>query len=84
MNWGRAGGVLLVIAGVYQLTPTLDELTLKDKFQKTWTVFARSGRPGTFWNRYGPARDNYAIFNTPTSSGTLLRTKQCDYWESLQ
>jgi para-nitrobenzyl esterase len=64
-------------------TPTPDELTLKDKFQKTWTDFARSGNPGNFWNRYEPAQDNYVIFDTPTSSGTGLRTKQCDYWNSV-
>jgi para-nitrobenzyl esterase len=66
--------------GFYQLTPTLDEVTLKNKFQKTWTDFARSGSPGNFWDRYDPARDNYAIFNTAMSSGTQLRTTQCDFW----
>ena len=69
--------------GIYQLTPTPDEVTLKEKFQKTWTDFARSGRPGDFWNRYDASQDNYAIFNTPMSSGSQLRTKQCDYWSPV-
>jgi para-nitrobenzyl esterase len=66
--------------GALPLTPTLDELTLKDKFQKTWADFAKSGNPGSFWNRYDSALDNYAIFNTPMLSDTQLRTKQCEYW----
>jgi len=66
--------------GYYPVTPTPDELTLKGKFQKTWTDFASLGSPGNFWDRYEPARDNYAAFNTPMSTGTQLRTKQCDFW----
>jgi para-nitrobenzyl esterase len=87
MSFGASHGFDLAFVfgtfGIYQLTPTLDELTLKDKFQKTWMDFARSGSPGNFWDRYQPARDNYAIFNTPMSSGTGLHTKQCDYWNSV-
>jgi para-nitrobenzyl esterase len=84
VSYGASHGFDLLFVfgtfGFYQLTPTLDELTLKDKFQKIWTDFARSGSPGNFWDRYEPARDNYVIFNIPMSSGTQLRTKQCDYW----
>jgi para-nitrobenzyl esterase len=67
--------------GFYDLKPTPDELTLKAKFQKTWADFARSGSPGGFWDRYDPSRDNYVMFNTPMSSGSQLRKKQCDYWD---
>jgi para-nitrobenzyl esterase len=65
------------------LTPTPDELTLKAKVQKTWADFARWGSPGDFWDRYDPSRDNYVIFNTPMSSGSQLRKKQCDYWDLI-
>jgi para-nitrobenzyl esterase len=67
--------------GYYLLTPTLDELTLKEKFQKTWADFARSGNPGDFWKRYDATQDNYAIFNIPMSSDTQLR-KKCVYWDT--
>ena len=66
--------------GFYEMTPTLDELTLKEKFQKAWADFARSGSPGDFWSRYDATRDNYAVFNTPMSTDTQFRTKQCDFW----
>jgi hypothetical protein len=65
------------------LTPTPDELILKAKVQKTWADFARTGSPGDFWDRYDPSRDNYVIFNTPMSSGSQLRKKQCDYWDDI-
>jgi para-nitrobenzyl esterase len=84
VSFGASHGFDLVFVfgtfGYYRLTPTPDEQTLRDKFQKVWTDFARSGNPGNFWDRYEPAQDNYAIFNTPMSSGTRLRTKQCDHW----
>jgi len=84
VSYGASHGFDLIFAfgtlGYYQVTPTLDELTLKEKLQKTWTDFAKTGSPGSFWDRYQQARDNYAVFNTPMSSGTKLRTKQCDFW----
>jgi carboxylesterase type B len=65
------------------LTPTPDERILKAKFQKTWADFAGSGSPGDLWDRYDPSRDNYVIFNSPMSSGSQLRKKQCDYWDMI-
>jgi para-nitrobenzyl esterase len=87
MTYGASHGFDLLFLfgtfGYYQMTPTLDELTLKDNYQKIWMEFVRSGGPGNLWDRYDAARDNYAILNIPMSSGTHLRTKQCDYWYPL-
>jgi para-nitrobenzyl esterase len=66
--------------GYFQLTPTLDELNLKEKVQKAWANFARSGSPGDFWKRYDATQDNYAIINMPIKSGAQLDTNQCDFW----
>jgi len=66
-----------------QWNPTPDELILRTKFQKTWGDFARWGSPGAFWNRYDAAQDNYVMFNTSMSSGTQLRTRQCDHWDEV-
>jgi para-nitrobenzyl esterase len=66
--------------GFYELTPGLDELTLRDKFQEVWAEFAKSGHPGKFWSRYQSTLDNYVVFDVPMSLNTQLRTKQCDFW----
>jgi len=71
------------LSGV-EFSPTADEAALVKVFQDTWSEFARTGTaPRLSWKRYDANNDNYEIFDTAISEGDHLRTKQCDFWDSL-
>jgi para-nitrobenzyl esterase len=72
-------------AGPY--TPGPGDLSVVDAFAGYWSRLAASGDPNgegaVSWPRYDAATDPYLVIDAPANAQTGLRTKQCDFWDSL-
>ena len=60
--------------------PTPRDQAVIDKIIATWTTFAKTGAAWTKWER---ATDPYLSIDTMTGPASGVRTKQCDFWESV-
>jgi para-nitrobenzyl esterase len=68
----------LAVAG-YMPGPT--DLAVSDTTIARWTNLAKSGDPGA-WPKWD-ATDPYLEIDEPAISAVGVRTKQCDFWDSL-
>ena len=66
-------------------TPAEDALS--DKIMGYWTRFARTGSPNTTgqvqWPAYTKAADKHLQIDQTFTSGSGLKSKKCDLWESV-
>jgi para-nitrobenzyl esterase len=67
--------------------PSAGEVSLADTMTGAWTRFATSGDPNgggmPTWPRYDVATDPYLQLDTTVKAGAALRTKQCDFWDTV-
>jgi len=65
-------------------TPTSGESALSDAMDDGWTHLASSGDVGTaVWPKYDGATDPYVQLEDPIGTGAGVRTKQCDFWDTV-
>jgi para-nitrobenzyl esterase len=68
----------LAVAGY---TPGPTDLAVSDTTIARWTQFANTGDPGS-WPKWD-ATDPYFRIDEPATSAVGVRTKQCDFWDSI-
>ncbi|MGH6979950.1 MAG: carboxylesterase/lipase family protein [Stellaceae bacterium] len=59
---------------------------LSEAMMGAWVRFAATGDPngnGLSWAAYDAAKDNYIVFDAPTSQATGWRTKELDFFERM-
>lgn len=73
--------------GVSGYTPTTGELALADAIVGYWSRHAAKGDPNgagaVAWPPYVAATDPYLALDETITAGVGVRTKQCDFWDSL-
>jgi len=74
-------------AGGHQFTP--DEQVLAYSMTQAWGNFAWTGNPNlpvsleTSWPEYNPSDDTILAFQTPDSTTSDFRARQCDMWDTI-
>jgi len=67
--------------------PTASESALADAMTGAWTRFASKGDPNggdlVTWPKYDATTDSYLQLDDVPRAATGLRTKQCDFWDSI-
>jgi para-nitrobenzyl esterase len=61
--------------------PTARDQAVIDQVIATWTGFAKTG--AVSWPKWERATDPYLLIDNPIAPAAGVRTKQCDFWESL-
>jgi para-nitrobenzyl esterase len=73
--------------GASGYSPSAGELALADAIGGYWSRLAASGDPNgggaPAWPRYDAASDPYLQLDTTIVAGAGVRTKQCDFWDTL-
>ena len=68
--------------------PSPGELELASFIGVSWRQLAATGDPsppgGPAWPRYRVEDDPFMELTTPPEAGAGVRTRQCDFWDSLQ
>jgi para-nitrobenzyl esterase len=73
--------------GIAGYTPTAGERDLSGAIQGYWSRLAATGDPNgegaVAWPTYDAAADPFLRLDDPVAAGEGVRTRQCDFWDSL-
>ena len=73
--------------GIAGYVPTAGEVALSAAIQGYWSRLAATGDPNgegaVAWPTYDVATDPFLQLDDPVAAGEGVRTRQCDFWDSL-
>ena len=73
--------------GIAGYVPTAGEVALSAAIQGYWSRLAATGDPNgegaVAWPTYDAASDPFLQLDDPVAAGEGVRTRQCDFWDSL-